>query len=116
MTMMMPRKDLVALVAGASVGVAGGALGAILVSTVGGAALSRFVDQFGWGDQYIELRPPAVPTALSDTQKASAGSASLTQPASGPRPPLPPPVPVPVSVPTSLPRAEEAVTSSQVPG
>jgi hypothetical protein len=109
MTMTMQRKDLVALVAGASVGVAGGALGAILASTVGGKPLYRLVDQLGWGDQYIELRPPAGPSALCDTQTASSGSASLTQPASGPPPPLPPPVPM------SLPHVKEAVTASQAP-
>jgi hypothetical protein len=74
----MQWKEKIALVAGATVGVGGGALGAFLTCIAGGAAVRRFLDQFG--DQDIELRQPAPPAARHRAQQPSLGSASTAQP------------------------------------
>jgi hypothetical protein len=52
----MHRNEMMALVAGASVGVGGGMLGAFLAWTASGALVHRVLDPFG--DQYIELSQP----------------------------------------------------------
>ena len=52
----MQRKEMVALVAGASVGVGRGALGAFLACVAGRAVARSFLDQFG--DHYIEPEQP----------------------------------------------------------
>ena len=71
---------MVALVAGATVGIGGGALGAFLVCTAGQVVVHRFLHQFD--DQYLDLRPPAPPTARHSAQQASLAGASVTQRAS----------------------------------
>jgi hypothetical protein len=76
----MQRNDMVALVAGASVGVGGGAPGAFQTWTVGRAAAHHFLDQLG--DHDIELRQPPPSTARHGAQQASPGGVSVTQLAS----------------------------------
>jgi hypothetical protein len=76
----MHRTDMVALVAGATVGMGGGALGAFLVCTAGQIVVHRFLNQFD--DQYLDLRQSALPTARHSAQPASLGGASGTQRAS----------------------------------
>jgi hypothetical protein len=93
----MQRNEMMALVAGASVGVGGGALGAFLAWTAGGAVARRVLDKFD--DQDIELRQPALPAARHGAPQASRNSASGT-PAAGAPP---------------LPSVKEAVTSAQAP-
>ena len=93
----MQRKAMVALVAGASLGVGAGALGAFVAWAAAGAAARRFHDQFG--DQDIELEQPAPSATWHSAQQASSGSAPVTSPASAP----------------SLPRPKEAVTAAQAP-
>jgi hypothetical protein len=78
----MHRKELVALVTGASVGVGGGALGAFLAWIAGEAVARRFLDQLG--DQYIELAQPVLPAARHGAQRASPDSASETPPSGVP--------------------------------
>jgi hypothetical protein len=74
---MMQRTDIVALVTGATVGLGGGTLGAFLVCTAGQIVVHRFLNQFD--DQYLDLRPPAPPTAQQGAQQASRTGASVTQ-------------------------------------
>jgi hypothetical protein len=50
----MQRTDTVALVAGATVGMGGGALGAFLAYTAGQVVVHRFLDQFD--DQFDDTR------------------------------------------------------------
>ena len=76
----MHRTEMVALVAGATVGMGGGALGAFLVCTAGQIVVQRFLNQFD--DQYLDLRPPAPATARHSPQQASLAGASVTQRAS----------------------------------
>ena len=90
----MQRNEMMALVAGASVGLGGGMLGAFLAWTAGGALAHRVLDPFG--DQYIELSQPALLAARHGAQ-ASRNSTSVASLAG-----LPP-----------LPNAKEAVTSTQ---
>jgi hypothetical protein len=94
----MQRNDLVALVAGTSVGVVGGAFGVFLACIAGEAAVRRFLIELGdhyieLGDHYIELSQPPLPSAPHGAMQANAASASAT----------------PASVP-SLPAAKGAVT------
>jgi hypothetical protein len=91
----MQRNELVALAAGASVGVGGGALGAFLAWIAGGAVARRVLDPFG--DQYIELRQPQLPAARHGAPQPTWISTSEQSPAGVP----------------SLPNAKEAVTSVQ---
>ena len=53
----MQRTEAVALVAGATVGLGGGMLGAFLACTLGQAVVYRVLEQFS--DQYFDLGPPA---------------------------------------------------------
>ena len=76
----MQRTEKVALVAGTTLGLAGGTLGAFLVCTAGQIVVHRFLDQFD--DQYLDLRPPAPPTARHSPQQPDLGGASVTQRAS----------------------------------
>jgi hypothetical protein len=78
--MTMNRTEMVALVAGATVGMGGGALGAFLVCTAGRVVVHSFLDQFD--DQYLDLGHPALPTARHSAQQASLVGASDTQRAS----------------------------------
>jgi hypothetical protein len=57
----MQRTEAVALVAGATVGLGGGVLGAVVACTLGQAVAYRVLDQFS--DKYIDLGPPAPPAA-----------------------------------------------------
>ncbi|HEV2456974.1 MAG TPA: hypothetical protein VGS80_01315 [Ktedonobacterales bacterium] len=91
----MQRNEMIALVAGASVGVGGGMLGAFLAWTAGGAVARCVLDPLG--DQYIELSPPTLPAARHGAPQASRNSTSMASPAGVP----------------SLPNAREAVTSTQ---
>jgi hypothetical protein len=93
----MRRNEVVALVAGASIGMGGGALGAFVAWTAGGVAARRFLDQFG--DQDIELRLPVPPGAQYGAEQASQDSAPVTQPPSD----------------QSWPNPKEAVTSAHAP-
>ena len=76
----MQRTEMVALVAGATVGLGGGGLGAFLVCTAGQIVVHRFVHQFD--DQYLDLSQPARPTAQHSAQQASLAGSSVTQQAS----------------------------------
>jgi hypothetical protein len=76
----MQRTEMVALVAGTTVGLGGGGLGAFLVCTAGQIVVHRFLHQFD--DQYLDLWPPAPPTARPNTQQASQAGALVTHPAS----------------------------------
>jgi hypothetical protein len=96
----MQRKQIVALLAGVSVGVGGGVLGALLAWAAVGAAARRFLEQFDdQDDQDIELEQPALSATRHGTQQASRGIALVTSPASAP----------------SLPTPKEVVTSAQAP-
>ncbi len=53
----MQRTEGIALVAGATVGLGGGVLGAFVACTLGQAVAYRVLEQFS--DQYIDLGPPA---------------------------------------------------------
>jgi hypothetical protein len=57
----MQRNDLVALVAGTSVGIVGGAFGVFLACIAGEVAVRRFLVELG--DPYIELSQPSLPAA-----------------------------------------------------
>ncbi|HEV2460098.1 MAG TPA: hypothetical protein VGS80_17205 [Ktedonobacterales bacterium] len=72
----MQRNDMVALVAGTSVGFVGGALGVFLACIAGEAAVLRFLVQLG--DRYIELEQPPLPAAHHDAPRANPASASTT--------------------------------------
>jgi hypothetical protein len=76
----MHRTDMVALAAGTTVGIGGGALGAFLICTAGQIVVHRFLDQFD--DQYFDFRPPALPTARHGVQQARLAGASVSQRAS----------------------------------
>ena len=54
----MQRTEGVALVAGATLGLGGGMLGAFVACTLGQAVAYRVLEQFS--DQYIDLGPPAL--------------------------------------------------------
>jgi hypothetical protein len=54
----MQRIEGVALVAGATLGLGGGMLGAFVACTLGQAVAYRVLEQFS--DQYIDLGPPAL--------------------------------------------------------
>src|SRR5258706_12346111 len=54
----MQRTEGVALVAGATLGLGGGMLGAFVACTLGQAVAYHVLEQFG--DQYIDLGPPAL--------------------------------------------------------
>ena len=73
---MRQRTDTVALVAGATVGMGGGALGEFLVCMAGRVVVHRILDPFD--DQYRDFRPPAPRTARHGGQSASLGDASVT--------------------------------------
>lgn len=75
----MQRKEMVALVAGASVGVGGGALGAFLACMAGQALAHGFLNQFG--DHYIDLEQPTPQRVRHSAQQASLGSAPVAPPA-----------------------------------
>ncbi len=70
----MQRTEGVALVAGATLGLGGGMLGALVACTLGQAVAYRVLEQFS--DQYIDLGPPALPAARP------AGPAGPAEPAS----------------------------------
>ena len=70
----MQRTEGVALVAGATLGLGGGMLGAFVACTLGQAVAYRVLEQFS--DQYIDLGPPALPAARP------AGPAGPAEPAS----------------------------------
>jgi len=55
----MQRIEGVALVAGATLGLGGGVLGAFVACTLGQAVAYRVLEQVS--DQYIDLGPPALP-------------------------------------------------------
>jgi hypothetical protein len=74
---MMQRRDIVALVAGATVGMGGGTLGAFLVCTAGRAVARRFLDQLD--DQYLDFGKPILATERHGAQQASLGGAPVTQ-------------------------------------
>ncbi len=57
----MQRTEAVALVAGATLGLGGGVLGAVVACTLGQAVAYRVLEQFS--GQYIDLGPPAPPAA-----------------------------------------------------
>ena len=57
----MQRTEGVALVAGATLGLGGGMLGAFVACTLGQAMAYRVLEQFS--DPYIGLGPPALPAA-----------------------------------------------------
>jgi hypothetical protein len=57
----MQRTERVALVAGATLGLGGGMLGAFVACTLGQAVAYHVLEQFS--DQYIDLGPPALPAA-----------------------------------------------------
>ena len=57
----MQRTEGIALVAGATLGLGGGMLGAFVACTLGQAVAYRVLEQFS--DQYIDLGPPALPAA-----------------------------------------------------
>jgi len=57
----MQRIEGVALVAGATLGLGGGVLGAFVACTLGQAVAYRVLEQVS--DQYIDLGPPALPAA-----------------------------------------------------
>jgi hypothetical protein len=57
----MQRTEGVALVAGATLGLGGGMLGAFVACTLGQAVAYRVLEQLS--DQYIDLGPPALPAA-----------------------------------------------------
>jgi hypothetical protein len=96
----MQRKAMVALVAGVSVGVGAGVLGAFLAWAAAGAAARRFFAQFGdQDDQHIELEQPALSGTRHCTQQVSSGSTPVMPPASDP----------------SLSDPKEAVISAQAP-
>jgi hypothetical protein len=73
----MHRTEMVALVAGTTVGIGGGALGAFLVCTAGRVVVYRFLDQFD--GQYPDLEQPAPLTARHGAQQASLAGSSVTQ-------------------------------------
>jgi hypothetical protein len=73
----MQRTEMVALVAGTTVGIGGGALGAFLVCTAGRVVVHHFLDQFD--DEYLDLRPPTLLTARHGAQQTSVAGASVTQ-------------------------------------
>jgi len=94
----MQRKAMVALVAGMSVGVGAGVLGAFLAWAAAGAAARRFLGQFDdQDDQGIELPQSALQVAQHTRQQTSPGGAPLMLPASD----------------QSLPNPKEAATSAQ---
>jgi hypothetical protein len=76
----MQRTEMVALVAGATVGLGGGGLGAFLVCRAGQRVVHRFMNQID--DQYLDLRQPDRPTVRHNTQQASLAGSLVTQPAS----------------------------------
>jgi hypothetical protein len=76
----MQRTEMVALVAGTTVGIGGGALGAFLVCTAGRVVVHRVLDQFD--DQYLDLMQPIPLTARQGAQQASLTGSSVTQRAS----------------------------------
>src|SRR5260370_2645706 len=80
----MQRTETVALVAGATLGLGGGMLGAFVACTLGQAVAYRVLEQVS--DQYIDLGPPALP-ALPAARPAG--------PVSQQDPPHPPPAPGP---------------------
>ncbi len=57
----MQRTEGIALVAGATLGLGGGVLGAFVACTLGQAVAHRVLEQFS--DQYIDLGPPALQAA-----------------------------------------------------
>ena len=57
----MQRTEGVALVAGATLGLGGGILGAFVACTLGQAVAYRVLEQVS--GQYIDLGPPALPAA-----------------------------------------------------
>ena len=57
----MQRTEGIALVAGATLGLGGGMLGAFVACTLGQAVAYRALEQFS--GQYIDLGPPALPAA-----------------------------------------------------
>jgi len=75
----MHQKELAALVAGASVGVGGGALGAFLVCTAGRVVARGVLDQFG--EHYIALEEQSLLRTQHGAQQASADSAPGAPPA-----------------------------------
>jgi hypothetical protein len=93
----MQRKQMIALVAGVSVGVGGGVLGAFLVWAAAGAVALRLLDQLD--DHDIELPQPVLPVAQHAAQQTSLGSVPVTPLASDP----------------SLLNPQEAVTSARAP-
>jgi hypothetical protein len=94
----MQRNQMIALVAGVGVGVAGGGLGAFLAWEAVGAAGRHLLDQFGdQDDQVIELEQPALSATQHGTQQVSSGSVPVMLPASDP----------------SLPESNVAVISAQ---
>ena len=76
----MQRTEGVALVAGATLGLGGGVLGAFVACTLGQAMAHRVLEQFS--DQYIDLSQLAPPTVRHSAQQASLSRASVTTSAS----------------------------------
>ena len=73
----MQRTEMVALVAGTTMGLGGGVLGAFLVCTAGRVVVHRSLDQFN--DQYLDLKQPTPLTARHGVQQARLAGASVTQ-------------------------------------
>jgi hypothetical protein len=73
--MTMQRIEGVALVAGATLGLGGGMLGAFVACTLGQAMAHRVLEQFS--GQYIDLGPPALPAARPAGQAEPASEQDL---------------------------------------
>jgi hypothetical protein len=73
----MQRTEMVALVAGTTVGIGGGALGAFLLCTAGRVVVHRVLDQFD--DQYLDLRQPAPLMAGHGAHQGSRTGSALSQ-------------------------------------
>ena len=82
----MQRTEGVALVAGATLGLGGGMLGAFVACTLGQVVAYRVLEQFS--DQYVDLGPPALPAAqpasdqdlpsVTEAARTAAGTPALT--------------------------------------
>ena len=72
----MRRNDMVALVAGTSVGIVGGAFGVFLACIAGEAAVRRFLVELG--DHYSELSQPPLSARQHSAPQVNRQSASKT--------------------------------------
>src|SRR5262249_36304389 len=73
----MQRRDLVTFVAGVTVGMGGGTLGAFLACAAGRVLAYRYRDHYG----YVDLGQPGSPVALPRVPQATQRSAPGTPPA-----------------------------------